>query len=120
MVYEGDQALLYVKNFAAGSSQWEGFPIRVRNISIYQTSFKYLCLQVDVPKDRILLGAKGSTSSRFIMKLAREAVRQDLLGIVVWYCSVQNGLKYAETWDTTGREDSMAGFVEAMDLFKNA
>lgn len=54
------------------------------------------------------------------MKLAREAVRQDLLGIMVWYCSVQNGLKYAETWDTTGREDSMAGFVEAMDLFKNA
>ena len=77
-------------------------------------------MQVDVPKDRILLGAKGSTSSRFIMKLAREAVRQDLLGIMVWYCSVQNGLKYAETWDTTGREDSMAGFVEAMDLFKNA
>lgn len=29
MVYEGDQALLYVKNYAAGSSQWEGFPIRV-------------------------------------------------------------------------------------------
>ena len=37
-----------------------------------------------------------------------------------WYCSVQNGLKYAETWDTTGREDSMAGFVEAMDYFNNA
>ena len=97
-----------------------------------------------MPKDRILLGAKGSTSSRHIMKLAREAVRQvrgrwswwydadaedddindddtqDLLGIMVWYCSVQNGLKYAETWDTTGREDSMAGFVEAMDYFNNA
>ena len=29
-----------------------------------------------MPKDRILLGAKGSTSSRHIMKLAREAVRQ--------------------------------------------
>ena len=83
-------------------------------------SYSSINLQVDVPKDRILLGAKGSTSSRFIMKLAREAVRQDLLGIMVWYCSVQNGLKYAETWDTTGREDSMAGFVEAMDLFKNA
>ena len=63
---------------------------------------------------------QGSTSSRFILKLASEAVRQDLLGIMVWYCSVQNSLKYAETWDTTGREDSMAGFVEAMDLFKNA
>ena len=32
-----------------------------------------------MPEDRILLGAKGSTSSRFIMKLAREAVRQVIL-----------------------------------------
>lgn len=45
---------------------------------------------------------------------------KDLLGVMVWYCSVQNGLKYAATWDTTGREDSMAGFVEAMDLLNNA
>ena len=30
MVYEGDQSLLYIKNYAAGSSQWQGFPISVR------------------------------------------------------------------------------------------
>ena len=29
MVYEGTQALQYVKNYAEGSSQWEGFPIHV-------------------------------------------------------------------------------------------
>merc|ERR1719376_890872 len=29
MVYEGTQALQYVKNYAEGSSQWEGFPIQV-------------------------------------------------------------------------------------------
>ena len=29
MVYEGTQALLYVKNYAAGSEQWQGFPIKV-------------------------------------------------------------------------------------------
>ena len=29
MVYEGTQSLQYVKNFAQGSSQWEGFPITV-------------------------------------------------------------------------------------------
>ena len=29
MVYEGTQALQYVKNYAAGTSQWEGFPIKV-------------------------------------------------------------------------------------------
>ena len=29
MVYEGTQALDYVKNYAQGTSQWEGFPIKV-------------------------------------------------------------------------------------------
>ena len=76
--------------------------------------------KVDVPTTQILVGAKGSSRRSDIMTLARESISQDLLGIMVWYCSVQNGLKYAETWDTTGREDSMAGFVEAMDYFNNA
>ena len=44
MVYEGTQALQYVKNFAEGTSQWEGFPIKV-----------------DVPRPDILLGCKGSS-----------------------------------------------------------
>ncbi len=29
MVYEGTQALDYVKNYAQGTSQWDGFPIKV-------------------------------------------------------------------------------------------
>ena len=29
MVYEGTQSLNYVKNFANGADQWEGFPIKV-------------------------------------------------------------------------------------------
>ena len=29
MVYEGTLALQYVKNFAQGADQWEGFPIKV-------------------------------------------------------------------------------------------
>ena len=29
MVYEGTQALQYVKNYAHGADQWEGFPIKV-------------------------------------------------------------------------------------------
>ena len=66
-----------------------------------------------------MLGAKGSTSSRHILKLAREAKRQDMLGVMVWYCSVVNGLKYAENWDCTGRDDSMAGFVEAIDYLNS-
>ena len=129
MVYEGAQALLYIKNYAAGSEQWQGFPIKVadslslsRCLSVSFSLSLYSSLsipQVDVPKDKILLGLKGSSSSRDIMKLARESVKQNLLGVMVWYCSVQNGLKYAATWDCTGRDDSMAGFVEAMDYLNN-
>jgi len=102
MVYEGTQALIYLKNYAGGSSMWTGFPIKV-----------------DVPKSKILLGCKGSSSSSSITKLAGEAVKQDLLGVMVWYCSIRNGLKYAETWDCSGSEDSMAGYVAAMDIYKN-
>jgi len=101
MVYEGTQALIYLKNYAGGSSMWQGFPIRV-----------------DVPKDKILMGCKGSASSTNIVKLASEAVKQDLLGVMVWYCSVRNGLKYAETWDCSGQPDSEAGYVAAMELYK--
>ena len=38
MVYEGTQSLQYVKNFAQGSSQWEGFPITV-STTISRTIF---------------------------------------------------------------------------------
>ena len=60
MVYEGDQALLYVKNYAAGSEQWQGFPIKV-----------------DVPKDKILLGAKvcAETCLESKLTLLRRAPR---------------------------------------------
>merc|ERR1711887_289134 len=82
MVYEGTQALQYVKNYAEGSSQWEGFPI-----------------QVDVPRLNILAGCKGSSSSATISSLATESVRQELLGVMVWFCSVKNGLVYGHGWD---------------------
>ena len=42
MVYQGTQALNYVKNYADASKQWSGFPIKT-----------------DVPRNCILLGAKG-------------------------------------------------------------
>ena len=58
MVYQGTYALNYVKNYADASKQWSGFPIKT-----------------DVPKNCILLGAKGnyflsySTSNPFENKL---------------------------------------------------
>jgi len=100
MVYEGTQALNYVKNYAKGADQWEGFPIKV-----------------NAPKGTILLGAKGSSSSSTIKKLANAAVQDDLLGIMVWYASVKNGFDYAPNWDATTKPDSISGYQQAMDLF---
>jgi len=103
MVYEGTQALQYVKNYANGSGQWQGFPIKV-----------------NAPKNTILLGAKGSSSSATIMKLAQASVKDDLLGIMVWYASVKNGFDYAPFWDASTKNDSIDGYKSAMALFKKA
>jgi len=100
MVYEGTQALQYVKNYAGGASMWQGFPIKV-----------------DVPKDKILLGCKGASSSNTITKLGKEAVKKDLLGVMVWFCSVRNGLVYSQGWDCSDSEDSMAAYVRVMQHF---
>lgn len=97
MTYEGTQSLQYVKNFAEGTSQWEGFPIKV-----------------DVPRPAILVGCKGAASSGTISQLAQESVKQDLLGVMVWFCSVQNGLVYGHGWDCSESDDSRNGYVAAM------
>jgi len=99
MVYEGTQALNYVKNYARGSEQWQGFPIKV-----------------NAPTNTILLGAKGSSSSTTLVKLANEAVNQDLLGIMVWYSSVKNGFDYAPNWDASTKTDSILGYKKAMNI----
>jgi len=101
MVYEGTQALNYVKNYANGAGQWEGFPITA-----------------SAPKNVILLGAKGQSSYKDIITLAEEAVEQDLLGIMVWYASVQNGFDYAVNWDASTNEDSIKGYMDAMAIFR--
>ena len=74
----------------------------------------HCCCQVDVPTTQILVGSKGSSSSGDIMKLARESISQDLLGIMVWYCSLQDGLQYETSWDCSGSEESSRAYVEAM------
>lgn len=101
MVYEGTESLRYVKNYAQGAEQWEGFPITV-----------------NVDTKGIMLGCKGETSSSNIMTLAEETVKQDLLGIMVWYSSVINGLKYQPGWDSSDSTDSIQGLIKAMDYLK--
>ena len=100
MVYEGTQSLNYVKNYAHGSDQWEGFPIKV-----------------NAPNSAILLGAKGASSSASIKALAQASIDDDIRGIMVWYASVKNGFHYAVSWDASIVEDSIAGYKEAMNMF---
>merc|ERR550539_391851 len=101
MVYEGTQALNYVKNYAKGADQWQGFPVKIR-----------------APTNVILLGAKGSSSSSSIGKLADAAIRNDYLGIMVWYASVKNGFDYAPNWDASTSNDAINGYISAMNKFR--
>jgi len=103
MVYEGTQALNYVKNYANGAGQWEGFPVTA-----------------SAPKNVILLGAKGASSSSAIQQLAQAVVRDDLLGIMVWYASVKNGFDYAPVWDASTHNDAISGYKNAMTMFREA
>jgi len=90
-----------VKNYVAGADQWEGFPVKVR-----------------APSNVILLGAKGSASSSAINQLAEAVVREDYLGIMVWYASVKNGFDYAPGWDASTSNDAISGYIRAMDRFR--
>merc|ERR1712117_162268 len=103
MVYEGTQTLQYVKNYVKGADQWGGygFPITCR-----------------APTNTILLGAKGSSSSSAIATLANAAVKEDYLGIMVWYASVKNGFDYAPGWDASTANDAIKGYVAAMKKFR--
>ena len=101
MVYEGTQALNYVKNYAYASKQWRGFPIKT-----------------DVPKNCILLGAKGATGARTIRTLAAETMKNNYRGIMVWYASVRGGLQYAVNWDASESAATIKACIEVGQKFK--
>ena len=96
LVYQGTESLNSVSNYAQGSTKYEGFPIKV-----------------NVPKDAILLGCKGSAKGDDIQTLASESVDQGLLGIMVWYASVVDGLRFDPGWDVTSSEESIHAFQAA-------
>ena len=102
MVYQGTQSLNYVKNFDS-SKRWQGHPI-----------------SASTPNNAILLGAKGVTSSSAIIQLAQASVKDNLLGIMVWYASVGNGFQYkqAEQWDASINDDSIKGYKAAMEILR--
>merc|ERR1712156_46457 len=102
MVYQGTQSLNYVKNYDS-SKRWQGHPV-----------------SASVPNDAILLGAKGVTSSSDIIQLAQTSVKDNLLGIMVWYAYVDNGFQYKQSsqWDASINDDAIKGYKEAMKILK--
>ena len=102
MVYDETQSLKYVKNFVHGAEQKEGFPIKV-----------------NVNSKAVMLGCKGSSSVSTILKLAEETMAKDYLGIMVWYASVINGLKYRLSWDASISPDSQNGYIQALQIFED-
>lgn len=100
MVYEGTQALNYVKNFVNGADQWQGFPITCR-----------------APTTTILLGAKGTTGSSNLATLAKNAISKDYRGIMVWFVSVPDGLVYQQSWDGSDPAHQQS-FIDTLELFK--
>ena len=98
---------------------------------------------MNVNSKAVLVGCRGIASPATISKLAEESVKQDLLGIMVWYvnkdyrflclyiygmhsfvynfsryASVQNGLQYGISWDASMDENSMQGYIDALKYFK--
>jgi len=100
MVYEGTNALNYVKNYNDGAGRWEGFPMTCR-----------------APNNTIILGAKGQAGDSTINALVDSVIKHDYLGIMVWYVSVPNGLQYAVSWDGSD-QNYQQSFVNAMEKLK--
>lgn len=105
MVYEGTNSLNYVKNYVDGTGRWEGFKIKV-----------------NAPSNTILLGAKGSTSPSAINTLVDESIKNNYLGVMVWYASVVDGLQYSKgTWDasTETSKPTQDAYMNGMKRFRN-
>ena len=85
------------------STCFPGFPIKVRT-----------------PKNTILLGAKGTSSPATFEELSNAALKEDYLGIMVWYASVKNGLQYGATWDASEDKAAQEAYINVVNKFKAA
>jgi chitinase len=75
MVYSDEQSLQWVPDYAAATSEWQGFPITV-----------------NVATSAIIPGIQGTASDSSISTMATDCVNQKLGGFMVWFASV---------WDAT-------------------
>lgn len=102
MVYDGTEALNWVEGYAHATNKPSYWPIKV-----------------NVPYDAIMVGVWGTASPGDIMTMADEVKRQGLLGIIVWYSSVENGFIYNQVSDAVYSVESQNAFQTAMSYLKN-
>ena len=90
-------------NIIKSIHRWEGFKIKV-----------------NAPNNTILLGAKGSTSAGTINTLVAESLRNDYLGVMVWYASVVDGLQYGGgSWDASTAPATQQAYMNGMKRFRD-
>ena len=61
----------------------------------------------------------GATSASTIRTLAAESMKNDYLGIMVWYASVKGGLQYAVNWDASEAPATIEAYIEVGQKFKS-
>ena len=60
----------------------------------------------------------GATGAGTIRTLAAETMKNDYLGIMVWYASVKGGLQYAVSWDASESEATIEAYIEVGQKFR--
>ena len=65
-----------------------------------------------------MLGAKGASSPATFEELSNAALKEDYLGIMVWYASVKNGLQYGASWDASEDKAAQEAYVNVLKKFK--
>jgi len=104
MVYTDTQSLQYVKNYADGSHQWQGFPITI-----------------DAPTKAIFCGIQGNAGDSAISSLAQAIKSQNLRGIMVWYASVLDSKTGKTAFTYSGDDASPAAssaWANAMSIME--
>eukprot|EP00948_MAST-09A_sp_MAST-9A-sp1_P002488 g2488.t1 len=107
MVYSGSTSLQYVKNYANGTSQWQGFPIHV-----------------DVPSTAVVAGMGGNADQSTLNVLVDAVINQNLRGLMVWYASVKDSatnkpaIQYAGGGPDASNKATTAMWKIALDKLK--
>ena len=71
-----------------------------------------------MPADAILVGAKGLSKPGDLQELSNAVVANNYRGIMVWYASVKNGLKYAVSYDASKDKAAQEAYIKIRESFR--